>query len=69
MITTSTMTSPFSPNYKPAVDLTDVVRAGKISATRSRQRREGMASDDETVRKAAAGTLPGAPLSKRGRKA
>lgn len=48
------------------VNLSDVTRANKISATRTRQRQEGMKSTDAAVAKQARGTLPGAPLSKRG---
>lgn len=60
------MTNAFSPNYRPVIDMADQSTSRKISETRTRQRREGMASTDEATRKVATGTLPGAPLSKRG---
>lgn len=55
--------NPFSKDYKPTLDLTDVLKDAKISATRSRQRAEGMQSTDMQTRRAAKGTLPA--LSKR----
>lgn len=58
--------NPFSPNYKPVVDMTDVQRDAKISRIRTGQRKAAMQSHDPDVRKQAAGTLAGAPLSKRG---
>lgn len=64
------MTNSFSRDYKPAALSEEAIaldrKARKISENRSRQRREGMASDDPKVRKIALGTLPGGPLSKRG---
>jgi hypothetical protein len=62
------MTNAFSPGYKPKIDTGDMLRESKISATRTRQRKEAMKSADDAVAKQARGTLPGAPLSKRGRK-
>lgn len=56
----------FSPNYKPQINWGDDAKERKISATRSRQRAEGMASDDPEVRKKASGTLGNGRLSKRG---
>lgn len=61
--------NPFSPNYRsqvPAAELAQDAKASKISAIRTKQRKAGMASDDPHLRKIATGTLPGAPLSKRG---
>lgn len=58
--------NPFSPHYKPQIDLGKDAVERKISATRSRQRAEGMASDDPEVRKKASGTLGNGRLSKRG---
>lgn len=61
--------NPFSPNYRtqvPEAQLAEGAKATKISAIRTKQRKAGMSSDDPQLRKAAAGTLPGAPLSKRG---
>lgn len=58
----------FSPDYKsqqPAHLLKQDAKERKISATRSRQRAEGMASDDPEVRKKASGTLGNGRLSKR----
>lgn len=60
------MTNAFSPSYKPVIDMTDERVARKISETRSRQRNQALKSDDPVERKNALGTLPGAPLSKRG---
>lgn len=63
--------NPFSPNYKsqqPEEQIKLAIRDSKISATRSRQRAEGMASDDPAVRKQASGTLGNGKLSKRGKK-
>lgn len=59
----------FSPNYQsqqPAHLLKQDAKERKISATRSRQRAEGMASDDPEVRKKASGTIGNGKLSKRG---
>lgn len=61
--------NPFSPNYRsqqPPELIKRDARDRKISATRSRQRAEGMASDDPEVRKQASGTLGNGKLSKRG---
>lgn len=60
------MTNAFSPNYKPVIDMRDVQRDGKISATRTRQRQEALASDDEDTAKQALGDL--GALSRRGTK-
>lgn len=58
--------NPFSPHYKPQIDLGKDAVERKISATRSRQRAEGMASDDPAVRKQARGTIGNGKLSGRG---
>lgn len=61
------MTSPFSPNYVSAQKGLDKdIRDAKMSTIRTTQRKQGLSSDDPDVRKLASGTLPGAPLSKRG---
>lgn len=60
--------NPFSPNYQsqqPAHLLKQDAKERKISATRSRQRAEGLASDDPEVRKKASGTLGNGRLSGR----
>lgn len=66
------MTNPFSRDYKPAALSEEALaldrKARKISTIRSNARQAGLASDDPEVRKKAIGTLPGAPLSKRGAK-
>ena len=59
------MTSPFDPNYKPKIDVTQDIRYRKVSEARTRQRAEGMASDDPKVRKVARGTIGNGKLSGR----
>jgi len=51
------MTNAFSKDYKPVVDLSDVVLANKTGRTHSKNRQAGMDSDDPEVRKAASGTI------------
>jgi len=51
------MTSPFSPNYRPQIDLTDVRRDKQISSSRSKQRQAALKSDDPHLRQAAAGDM------------
>lgn len=58
------MTTPFSPNYKPSVDLRDVARDRKISETRTKQRQSALCSSDPDQVKQAQGSL--GKLSKRG---
>ena len=60
------MTNAFSPNYVPQIKMDDVQRDAKISATRTRQRKEAMASADEEIAKQAKGDI--GKLSKRGKR-
>lgn len=62
------MTNAFSRDYVPQVNFSGLSRDKKISATRSRQRAEGLASDDPVVREKARGTVGDGILSKRGKK-
>ena len=57
-------TNPFSPDYKPQIDLKDIVRDGRISQIRTQQRREGLASDDPERRRTASGTIEGMGATK-----
>lgn len=60
------MSNPFDKNYKAQIDMTDAVRDAQISAKRSAQRQQQLASRDEAVRKQALGDL--GAMSKRKRK-
>lgn len=61
-------TNPFSPDYKPQIDMSDVRRETRISETRSRQRREGLASSDPERRRVASGTIDGLGHTKKDKK-
>lgn len=58
------MTSPFSKDYVPKIEMSDVNKESKISRAKSASRRKAMKSDDPAVQKAARGNL--GSLSKKG---
>ncbi len=57
------MTSPLDPNYKPQ-DVSDIKKASRISAARSKRRARDLESDDPEVVRRATGCL--GDLSNRG---
>jgi hypothetical protein len=58
-LNTSTMTNPFSKDYKPLLDLTDQRKSARSSRQASKSRDERLSDPSPHVRAAARGTIPG----------
>lgn len=57
------MTNPFSPDYKPQIDLSDLVKESKQSKERSARRQAQLDSDDPAAIKQAKGGMADKPIS------
>lgn len=56
------MTNPFSPNYKPQIDLSDLVKESKQSKERSARRQAQLDSGDEAAMRQARGGMRAKPI-------